>query len=49
MGSIERYATLVVPRVRELLEAADVADVESDALAVADRADAAASAEHPHD
>jgi probable LLM family oxidoreductase len=49
MGSIERYATLVVPRVRELLETADAADGELDALAAADRADAAASAERPRD
>ena len=49
MGSIERYATLVVPRVRELLEAADAADAELDVVAAADRADAAAAAEHPVD
>ncbi|WP_130353324.1 LLM class flavin-dependent oxidoreductase [Agromyces ramosus] len=49
MGSIERYATLVVPRVRELLEAADGADAELDAVAAADRADAAAAAEHARD
>ena len=49
MGSIERYATVVVPRVRELLEAADDADAELDTLAAADRADAAAAAEHAHD
>jgi len=55
MGSIERYGTLVVPRVRELLEAADAADAagaadaDLDALAAADRADAAAAAEHVHE
>ena len=55
IGSIERYATLVVPRVRELLGAADVADAagagdaDLDALAAADRADAAAAAEHVHE
>ena len=55
MGSIERYATLVVPRVRELLGAADAADAagagdaDLDALAAADRADAAAAAEHVHE
>ena len=47
MGSIERYGTEVVPRVRELLAASDAADAELDALAAADRADAAAAAEHP--
>ncbi|MDQ2661085.1 MAG: LLM class flavin-dependent oxidoreductase [Actinomycetota bacterium] len=55
MGSIERYATEVVPRVRELLATADAgdaadaraADAEFDALAAADRADAAAAAERP--
>ena len=47
MGSIERYATEVVPRVRELL--AEGGDDEGDALAAADRADAAAAAEHPAD
>ncbi len=54
MGSIERYATEVVPRVRELLATADAADAagtdgadgaDADALAAADRADAAAAAE----
>ncbi len=49
MGSIERYATLVVPRVRELLAEADADDAELDALAAADRADATAAAEHSHD
>ena len=49
MGSIERYGTIVVPRVRELLAAADAADAELDAVAAADRADAAAAAEHAHD
>jgi probable LLM family oxidoreductase len=48
-GSIERYATAVVPRVRELLAAADAADAELDTVAAADRADAAAAAEHAHD
>jgi probable LLM family oxidoreductase len=47
MGSIERYGTEVVPRVRELLAASDEADAELDALAAADRADAAAAAEQP--
>ena len=47
MGSIERYATEVVPRVRELLAEADAAVTESDALSAADRADAAAG--HAHD
>lgn len=45
MGSIERYGSEVVPRVRELLAGADAADAEADAaatLARADRADAAA-------
>ncbi|WP_173923725.1 LLM class flavin-dependent oxidoreductase [Agromyces sp. Marseille-P2726] len=48
MGSIERYATEVVPRVRELLAESDAAGepVELDA---ADRADAAAAAEHARD
>ena len=49
MGSIERYGSLVVPRVRELLETADAADAELDVVAAADRADAAAAAEHPVD
>jgi probable LLM family oxidoreductase len=46
MGSIERYATEVVPRVRELLAVADEADAELDAVASIgrdDRADAAAA------
>ena len=46
MGSIERYATEVVPRVRELLAVADDADAELDAVASLgrdDRADAAAA------
>ncbi|MBT2519378.1 LLM class flavin-dependent oxidoreductase [Streptomyces sp. ISL-90] len=47
MGSIERYASEVVPRVRELLAVADAADDELDAVARGDRADAAAAAEHP--
>lgn len=47
MGSIERYATEVVPRVRELL--AEGSGDEGDALAAADRADAAAAAEQPAD
>ncbi|GAA1837540.1 LLM class flavin-dependent oxidoreductase [Agromyces salentinus] len=47
MGSIERYATQVVPRVRELLTADAEADVDADlaafrAVAAQDRADAAA-------
>ncbi|MFF2271279.1 LLM class flavin-dependent oxidoreductase [Agromyces sp. NPDC058136] len=48
MGSIERYGSEVVPRVRELLAEADAADAGLDAaaaLAAADRADAAANAE----
>ncbi|MFF2494620.1 LLM class flavin-dependent oxidoreductase [Agromyces sp. NPDC058064] len=48
MGSIERYGSEVVPRVRELLAEADAADAEPDAaaaLARADRADAVANAE----
>ncbi|MFF2387540.1 LLM class flavin-dependent oxidoreductase [Agromyces sp. NPDC058104] len=48
MGSIERYGSEVVPRVRELLAEADAADAELDAaaaLARADRADAVANAE----
>lgn len=52
MRGIELYATEVVPRVRELLEAADADDAELSALAdlgAADRADAAASAELPRD
>ncbi|MDQ0576109.1 putative LLM family oxidoreductase [Agromyces albus] len=47
MGSIERYASEVVPRVRELLAVADDADDELEAVARGDRADAAAAAEHP--
>ncbi|GAA1506931.1 LLM class flavin-dependent oxidoreductase [Agromyces terreus] len=49
MGSIERYATQVVPRVRELLAADDDVDADleaSRALAAQDRADAAGE---PHD
>ena len=52
MGSIERYATEVVPRVRELLAVADEADAELDAVASIgrdDRADAAAAAERGDD
>lgn len=49
MGSIERYATQVVPRVRELLAESSTAGDEADALSAADRADAAAAAEHAHD
>ncbi|WP_136709918.1 LLM class flavin-dependent oxidoreductase [Agromyces sp. H66] len=49
MGSIERYATEVVPRVRELLAEGEAADSETAAAdaSAADRADAAAAAEHP--
>jgi probable LLM family oxidoreductase len=57
MRSIELYATEVVPRVKQLLAAADAADAELAAvadlgaadLAAADRADAAASADQPID
>lgn len=52
MRSIELYATEVVPRVRELLAAADADDAELSAVAdvgAADRADAAAAADLPRD
>ncbi|WP_022894279.1 LLM class flavin-dependent oxidoreductase [Agromyces subbeticus] len=52
MRSIELYATEVVPRVRELLAAADAEDAELSAVAdlgAADRADAAAAADLPRD